>query len=93
MYQDKEKWELYKEINIFFGVGTKPKTDKTVIHVSSSKLGLKIYVAHYIFEWVLGVVGYLKKKSKYWWGNVHRKIITFSICFVTFTITLVYSGV
>ena len=44
------------------------------------------------FEIFLGVVGYLKK-SKYLWINVHRKMGAFSVRFVFFTSTLVYSVV
>ena len=41
VYQDKAKKELLQKINIF-GVGTKPKkTDKTVVQISPSILGLK----------------------------------------------------
>ena len=39
VYQDKAKqWELYKEINTVLGWNQTKKTDKTVVHVSTSTL-------------------------------------------------------
>ena len=55
----KQKMRGLQRDEIIFGLkpNTK-KTDKTVVHVSLSTLVFKyIYIAHCIFEWVLGAVG------------------------------------
>ena len=53
----KLKLELYKEINIFWGLEPNKKTDKTVVHVSPSTLEIIIKSSHCIFEILMGVVG------------------------------------
>ena len=51
----KLKRELYKEKNLVFGLEPNQKSDKDVVHVPPSNLGIFLIV-HFIFECVLCVV-------------------------------------
>ena len=54
----KKKWELYKEMIVFGLKLTPPKTWQNGGARFCFKIGnSKIYIARYIFELVLGVVG------------------------------------
>ena len=60
VYQDESKIRALQINDIFGGFGTQlPKSNKTVVHVSTSTLVKYKYISHCTFELVLGVVGFL----------------------------------
>ena len=86
--EDSRMWELYQE---FFGVRTKQsKMAKLRCMFSHKYIFLNSPLHFWKVDGCSRLIIYIYW-SKYWWRNVHRKIGAFSIRFVAFNSTLVYS--
>ena len=88
----KKKRDLYKEIIILVETTPTPKLENGGARLSANIGNLKnMYIP--LHFWTGSGCSGLIKKIKLLWRNVHRNIGAFFICFVSFTITLVYSAV